>query len=897
MNQNITKACTQIARRFCKWIDNSWFNHKIAIICALCLVVMSLGACVAGNCDAITLLDKIQNIVLCFLGGVACVYVWHSVKIFWCRPIKRDWMLSKGNYVFRVVMFVLAVPISIAFIINTGNAVGNLSGRKGLEYSHIFYVSHMHGDDMDEDSKCNICEKYDAEDHTPSLSWIVFYHFVDPGNQHSTLSLVGRIIAGLCAVLGVLLLNGLLVSVLIGWFDSKREKWKNGEARYTKYLSKHKPYVIIGGGKMDAYIVKSIFDDVDNGKTEHKKYPYIVILTPSNAEELRNNIYSVLPEDSKQRHVVIYQGSRISKDNLMDLNIECAREVYILGETHSQESAESMHDTYNMRCLEYVADLIPQKEEKTVVYVMFEHQTTFSIYQFSEISDKIKNKIEFRPVNFYEMWAQKVLVNRSIEIADSGYLPLDGKDGISADSDEFAHIVIFGMSRMGVALGIETAHLAHYPNFITKHKRTRITFVDENMRQERNFFMGRFKSLFELARHRYVSISNSAITNNVPRVYDDETHFKWVNPMDSVDEHGNKIYEHLGDDFIDVEWEFINGSIESPGVQQYLVDASNNSNAKLTIAMCYADPNEAAAAAIYLPREIYNSDRLLQVLVYQRYDDSLFSNLSPVMYKTPFHGKIKPFGMISHGFDKEWIKVCTDAAAIVGETYGLMGVFEQMLDGKMVLTNKSDDVFDICGLVASRVGVLKNVFNYVGQFSVCPTKDDNMVQTVEDVVAAYDKCLEEIRKMPGHKNEKKLRKAKVAGDWSNVYNANSLWAKCRSLNQEPYKCATKLYAYNIMLMSMVEHNRWNVEQLLMTYQPLTKREQDIFIQSMTKTKSVEDKVRNMYKAQMKHPNICSCDRLFAIDVKQFNPDVYITVVLQLIHDKFKLLKNEESGNS
>lgn len=84
---------------------------------------------------------------------------------------------------------------------------------------------------------------------------------------------------------------------------------------------------------------------------------------------------------------------------------------------------------------------------------------------------------------------------------------MEGIEGIGPDSDRYVHLFIVGMSRMGVVMGIEAAHLAHYPNFGTKNIRTKITFIDKDSAEEKDFFMGRFKNLFELSHWRYGTVT------------------------------------------------------------------------------------------------------------------------------------------------------------------------------------------------------------------------------------------------------------------------------------------------------------------------------------------------------------------------------------------------------
>ena len=162
-----------------------------------------------------------------------------------------------------------------------------------------------------------------------------------------------------------------------------------------------------------------------------------------------------------------------------------------------------------------------EKTEKKRVYVLFENQMTYSVFQFSEICKDTKEYINFIPLNYYEMWAQKVFAapdpTNLIGNGKSGedaidYFPLDmlpnqedkhknnrepnRKNDLNGtdvppedikfisdheDDKHYVHLVVIGMTKMGVAMALEAAHLCHYPNCLTaKAPRTRITFIEEN---------------------------------------------------------------------------------------------------------------------------------------------------------------------------------------------------------------------------------------------------------------------------------------------------------------------------------------------------------------------------------------------------------------------------------
>jgi hypothetical protein len=146
---------------------------------------------------------------------------------------------------------------------------------------------------------------------------------------------------------------------------------------------------------------------------------------------------------------------------------------------------------------------------KKVCKVLFEYQTTSSIFLFSDISESIKDNLVFIPFNRYEAWAKAVISdNTAIEDCNNekndkiNYTPLDRLSGISEDEDTHVHFVVVGMSKMGIAMGLQAMLQAHYINFgkaeaeteaekrkILKDKRrTRITFIYGTADKEMAFF-------------------------------------------------------------------------------------------------------------------------------------------------------------------------------------------------------------------------------------------------------------------------------------------------------------------------------------------------------------------------------------------------------------------------
>ena len=679
--------------------------------------------------------------------------------------------------------------------------------------------------------------------------WGVYYHFVDPGNQDRASHQEGRLFAGIVALLGVFSLNGLLVSGLISAIDRRKERWMKGEVRY-KRLKNH--IVIIGGHAMVPDICKELFEDAGSSPSN------ILIQTKGSVEELRAALLSTLTPQQEAR-VIIYYGDRTRRNDIEDLRLNKAQKVYLIGENSSIDGKD--HDTYNMTALNLLIEQLPENRPKPLeVYVMFEYQTTFSVFQFSDIAAAAYDKIDFRPFNYYEMWAQKIFahadpthliepVNQSQgECRYPEYLPLDTIDAekdkyIGANSPEHVHLVVIGMSQMGVTLALEAAHIAHYPNARTPQgPRTRITFIDPEADRESGYLMRRYHDLFQLARWRYVDAAHCASSLYADF---DAANVTWHDPLHGVN--STSPYQQVqlsatepntdpsqGEDgrefFIDIEWEFIKGGMNDRAVYDYLATCAEHvqhRHKRLTVAVCLEESHQAIAAGLYLPEAVY--EQANQVLVYQRQADAIISNLTTNGENTRYQ-KVNPFGMFSLSCD---------------------------------LLFDNDDI-----------ARLINYVYYPGE----PTLEGSTLQAID----------EEWKKMLTFENGK----SGAARRWSNIYHANAVRTKLRSAGWKPGD-PLEIDETTIHHLAIAEHNRWNVEQLLMHYRPLTQDEQkevkmryENFNNAPNKPSDIkqidpntkEEKTltnkaafkacKNDLKCRMHHPDLCSYQRVAEIDDTQ-----------------------------
>jgi hypothetical protein len=338
------------------------------------------------------------------------------------------------------------------------------------------------------------------------------------------------------------------------------------------------------------------------------------------------------------------------------------------------------------------------------------------------------------------------------------------------------------MTRMGTALATQAALMAHYPNFVTKGIRTKITLIDENADKEKNFYIDRYDRLFALSNWSYKEMVRSESGKD---------------ELKTVFTHTPTKHDYLGGDFLDVEWEFIQGTVAQLELQDY-IEKSITEKTKMTIAICKDEPSRCLAAALNLEWRIY--EKAMQVLVYNRYDDALIKQLKnegKYGVSSPFKNKIKAFGMASKCFRK-------------------------------------------------------------------------------NILEDSDKLAKEFHRV--YMNDENAEIKKLTDYWSNVYVSNTLWSKlrCVEIEKEEIKAEDK------EILVKVEHNRWNIEKLIMSFRHLTKEEQD------SAKEDKEEKKR--LKSEMAHLDICSNARLKEIDDGAISYDE--DIVENLIRIKKKLSRNK-----
>lgn len=672
----------------------------------------------------------------------------------------------------------------------------------------------------------------------------------------------------LIAYLGAFLLNGLLVSLVVSWFQNRRERWEQGDLHYRKWEFGNY-CVVIGGNEIVPDLVRQLLDKYH--------YDHILVMTNRDVPTLRKKMVSILGR--KEPKIVLYFGERTSEEDLKLLQVQGAKEIYVIGEQLDINQTGSHHDVKNMECVQKMARILRNSPfaEKKKCRVMFEYQSSFSVFQFTDINDDISSVLDFRPFNYYEIWAQNVFVYPHLDVnaKQANYLPLEGIEPITGDSESTVHLIVVGMSRMGIAMGIEAAQIAHYPNFVKnkeKELRTRITFIDSEAKKEMRYLQGHYKELFAVSRWRYFEANDDNIyyheKEDIPYDADDVS---WHDPLCDPNSHSpyrNTDDYTLGKKLVDVDWEFIQGDLETPTIQRYISEATSRKDVRLTIAVCIPKDNTSFAASLYLPDDVYeDNNNVVQVLAYQPYGDAMCLS---------FMNRIEMTGNSE--------------------------------------SNRQNNFNQFAKLKA--FGMMDSCYNINDQEKMELAADQLWIQ-YEKTYSGRVGGRKDLRKVLNNEEPLSAGKSLAANQWSNTYAAAHLWTKLRSINWDGKSAVNK---EDRKILAELEHIRWNMEQLLLGFAPLRPEEQkrlyekldsainvevpdDELLQLLNnKKESIEkeqfkklgewldawkdfDEEREIMKANMSHLDICSVEILSKVDKEAIRYDEDLTSILPVIYSQ------------
>lgn len=617
-------------------------------------------------------------------------------------------------------------------------------------------------------------------DHAQGRLMLLFRLLYDP----STVDLLtsgARAFGVVVVIVGMIIFMGMLISVASNILNSHIDRYEKGEFDYT--FDYH--YIILGFNHTTPALIKKI-------RAEKKNSGHaILILSDMPSNEIRTILNNEVPKKQLEK-IIIKNGQRTSEETLNSLKIDKALQVWIIGEVD-----EFGHDPLNIKCLNsvvdicknspsYLADRVDEYEKRLAVFVQFEEQSTLSAFQTEDITSNWKNEkgeklIRFRASNYDDDWARKLIVTNQYdgEKNNGKYPTMDdpsGKDPITYDSDKRVHLVIFGMTQMGLAVAKRAAHNIHLPNFVRdSNLKTTITFIDKDCKSGMEMFRNRYAQIFEIQSSEFKDFTKDEII---------EKHFA---PTKFIDEHA---------DFLDINYQFIQAEPESERVHNYLSSLADEEQTMLSIAVCYDDPNTNLNIGLNLPRNLYypiEAGKVIPVFIRQFTCGSL---LDIFKMENGRYRNVYPFGMWDGcEFDDEKDRLL---AKMVNHTYNM----------KDQLDNQTEEI---------KTGNRK-------EYSLPFNADESKIKYLRELVEPKN---EESAKLEYYKlaelynnnysiiiytdeYAKKWKHTTVTDQWSSQFSADSIAIKKRCVRGE-------IREENIENLAMVEHNRWNMAQLLMGF--------------------------------------------------------------------------------
>lgn len=550
-------------------------------------------------------------------------------------------------------------------------------------------------------------------------------------------------------LLGSVLFSGVTITFVSNLLGNRQEAYRNGSARY-----KFRDHVLLlGGGEMALSVLRR----------EHFAGYHVVVATQDDVQAERLRIESLLGREGC-RNVTVLQAYRDNRSDLESLYLDRAELVYIVGE----QPDEARYDLLNSACWKAASQICTDKDVEVPCVLFLEHEETARIFYSS---NQLHGKLDTLVMSRLES-ASQIMFNERV--------PLD-RNGIAPDSERTVHLVLYGMTPFARAVATTAAHLCHFPNFVSvspegygerPDRRTRITFIAPHMEHERDAFMSSMGSLFSLSK---VTVDG--------------------------------VVHRPDEDFLDIEWEFVDGSIDEPRIQKLLEEyyaANQKGHTYLTMVLCETPVGVFGnyhLATRHLPACYRNVERC---------DDGGVDYLRTVpifIYQPEGEELVRMATAVQN------VNIIT--AGSVQDNYNDM-LLRRMREGMRV--------------------------NFV--YSNARVLNDEMSDA--EVGEAW----------------KRMRYTAKQSDMlslSNIYCANHIRVKLRSIGANGERLKSDENLAN--LMAVVEHNRWNMEKLLMGYGLVPREERERLKQLERDGKEEEC---NALKNQLKgRRNVTCCHECIA----------------------------------
>ena len=304
--------------------------------------------------------------------------------------------------------------------------------------------------------------------------------------------------------------------------------------------------------------------------------------------------------------------------SLLPEEISCD-EIVILTSPEAPDAAGE--DMKALSGLKVLASQVKPSRDRIVVHLLLQSHVTLRMLQLTGFAPEVDERFEVWPFTMEEAWARKLLL-RFPGLDTSPWPPLD-RIPIGPDSRMKVHLVISGFDAQAEAVALQAALSAHYPNYRSSDKnpiRTRITVIDVDVCSRRDAFISRYQQLF------------------------DNSFYRTIFPDKGTSEFHRPVYFGQRKEFVDVEWEFVEGRTGHPEIRKRISGWAVDPDRILTFLFSGKNDAENLDRALSLPEEVFERS----VPVFVRTGESGWAeNLG----RDPRYAEIHPFGMHSTGYD------------------------------------------------------------------------------------------------------------------------------------------------------------------------------------------------------------------------------------------------------
>ena len=641
------------------------------------------------------------------------------------------------------------------------------------------------------------------------------------------------IVSSFAFLMGALIFNGAIIGMITNAIEQRVTDHREGRIHYLK--AGH--YIIMGYDDMVPSIIVHIF--------EKDPEAYVLLLSSLETEYIHERLRNLFDED-KLKRVILNHGHRISKGYFKDIHLESAVQVYIVG-----NRGTAAHDAINVECVDNICSYLKQpgiSSRPKRICCVFEDIDTYAAFKTTDIFNKVgKLGIEFVPYNFYSGWAKQVFVkgyyldmDRPGEkipypaVFGKGY-SVENEKALTEDDPAYVHLVFVGTTNFAVAFAMEAAHVLHFPNFGNEKnpQKTLITFIDINAEKEKDEFITRNRHFFDIQSYRYRDLSDE------PK------------PIPANTGRERLRFEGASADFLDVEFEFIRGDVFSHKVQEEIRTWSKEHHDKkqyLSIFLAQSNQRRNFALSMNMPDEVYYNQ--VPIFIRQDRSDNFVSNLRDADQAIADNPKKNTYTVVRDG-------------ALHEREQG--GRYANIYPFGMNETAYSADEKSL---------ERAKLINYL----YCTMTSDNEFQSI----LALEAMSEE--KIWSEANDA-WRGLNVALKWSNLYSAYAIRIKLQILRamrllaaDDTSQDTRTLSEEEVKILARVEHNRWNVEKLLMGYMKPLPQEDKYEYEEVNKEFAGKLK-RN--KERFIHHDIRPFDELDSIQKLDYELSKYIPWIIKM----------------